>query len=196
MSEQKEQGGGIHITNNYYAPIGQHIDHVDTINFSMDGDGTFHFSNVGQVAGPPSTTPEEELEEEELDEMELPAEEELNLFAPAKNLKVLLQQEWFAQLRTDAKYTSGWREAFVDALMASEWGRLIALEWAHKKKRLGVRGNIIGALKVAGVLQGSDLTIAAAVTQSNQKTIKTFAVYIGRGRKKPYCDWVYDYVNG
>ena len=97
MSEQKEHGGGIHITNNYYAPIGQHIDHVDTINFSMDGDGTFHFSNVGQVAGPPLTPPEEELEDEELDEMELPAEEELNLFAPAKNLKVLLQQEWFGQ---------------------------------------------------------------------------------------------------
>lgn len=36
----------IHITNNFNAPIGQHIDHVDTINFRMDGDGTFHFGTV------------------------------------------------------------------------------------------------------------------------------------------------------
>ena len=164
----------------------------------MDGDGTFHFSNVGQVAGTPSPESEVEPEEEEevIDEMELPAEEELNLFAPTKNLKVLLQQGWFAQLRTEAKYTAAWREAFVDALMASEWGRLIAREWSLKQKRIGVRGNIIGALKAAGVLQGSDMAIAAAVTESDHKTIKTFAVYIGRGRKKPYCDWVYDYVNG
>lgn len=35
-----------HVTNNFYAPIGQHIDHVDHIDFYMDGDGTFHFNNV------------------------------------------------------------------------------------------------------------------------------------------------------
>ena len=44
----------IHITNNFNAPIGQHIDHVDTINFSMDKEGRFHFENVGQVNGVPS----------------------------------------------------------------------------------------------------------------------------------------------
>ena len=48
MSEKKERGD-IHITNNYYAPIGQHIDHVDTIHFSMDGNGTFHFGHVEQM---------------------------------------------------------------------------------------------------------------------------------------------------
>jgi hypothetical protein len=60
MSEKKD-GGGISITNNYYAPIGQHIDHVDTINFSMDGDGTFHFSNVGQVGGAFAARPKKEV---------------------------------------------------------------------------------------------------------------------------------------
>ena len=39
----------IHVTNNFYAPIGQHIEHVDTVNFRMDGDGTFHFGQVGHV---------------------------------------------------------------------------------------------------------------------------------------------------
>ena len=44
-----EKKSDIHITNNFNAPIGQHIDHVDLINFSMDGDGTFHFGNVEGV---------------------------------------------------------------------------------------------------------------------------------------------------
>lgn len=48
MSERKGRGD-IHITNNYYAPIGQHIDHVDTLNFRMDGDGTFHFGHVEEI---------------------------------------------------------------------------------------------------------------------------------------------------
>lgn len=42
----KERKSEIHITNNFNAPIGQHINHVDTINFRMDGDGTFHFDMV------------------------------------------------------------------------------------------------------------------------------------------------------
>ena len=46
MTTDKDRGGDINITNNFNAPIGQHIDHVDTINFRMDGDGTFHFGMV------------------------------------------------------------------------------------------------------------------------------------------------------
>ncbi len=34
---------------NFFKPVGQIIEHVDTINFSMDKDGEFHFQNVGQV---------------------------------------------------------------------------------------------------------------------------------------------------
>ena len=47
----KEKKSEIHITNNFNAPIGQHIDHVDTINFRMDGDGNFHFGMVENVQG-------------------------------------------------------------------------------------------------------------------------------------------------
>lgn len=39
----------INITNNFNAPIGQHIDHVDTVNLQMDGDGQFHFGMVEKV---------------------------------------------------------------------------------------------------------------------------------------------------
>ena len=46
----KDKKSEIHITNNFNAPIGQHIDHVDTINFRMDGDGNFHFGMVDSVS--------------------------------------------------------------------------------------------------------------------------------------------------
>lgn len=41
--------GDINITNIFNAPIGQHIDHVDTVNLQMDGDGQFHFGMVERV---------------------------------------------------------------------------------------------------------------------------------------------------
>jgi len=47
----------IHITNNFNAPVGQHIDHVDRIDFRMDGDGNFSFGHVdemGMVKNKPS----------------------------------------------------------------------------------------------------------------------------------------------
>ena len=46
---EKDKKSEVNITNNFNAPIGQHIDHVDTINFRMDGDGTFHFGMVENV---------------------------------------------------------------------------------------------------------------------------------------------------
>jgi hypothetical protein len=49
MMTDKDRRGDINITNNFIAPIGQHIDHVDTINFRMDGDGTFHFGMVEEA---------------------------------------------------------------------------------------------------------------------------------------------------
>jgi hypothetical protein len=128
-------------------------------------------------------------------EPELPQAEELNYFAPAKMLKVMLQKDWFLDKRTDKKYSFEWIDGFVDALMASEWKTMIAQDWSHKDKRLCVRGYIIGTLSAAGVIKGSDLSISEAVTESDKKTVKTFAVYIGRGKKKPYFGWVNEYVN-
>ena len=49
MMTDKDRKGDINITNNFNAPIGQQIDHVDTINFRMDGDGTFHFGMVEEA---------------------------------------------------------------------------------------------------------------------------------------------------
>ena len=46
----KQTMSDINITNNFNAPIGQHIDHVDTINLQMDGDGQFHFGMVEKTS--------------------------------------------------------------------------------------------------------------------------------------------------
>ena len=54
---------------NFFRPVGQIIEHVDTINFSMDKDGTFHFENVGQVNGVPrDVLPQTTVETSEADE--------------------------------------------------------------------------------------------------------------------------------
>lgn len=34
---------------NFNAQVGQFIEHVDTVNFSLTGDGQFRFENVGQI---------------------------------------------------------------------------------------------------------------------------------------------------
>lgn len=55
-------------TYNFFRPVGQIIEHVDTINFTMDKDGTFHFENIGQVNA--ATQPIYENEDTEEDQPE------------------------------------------------------------------------------------------------------------------------------
>ena len=57
--------GDINITNNFNAPIGQHIDHVDTIDFHMDGEGNFQFGMVDKVNNNPNDTPNANDNDEE-----------------------------------------------------------------------------------------------------------------------------------
>ena len=56
IEEYEELLKNRHVERNYnfFKPVGQFIEHVDTINFSMDKDGTFHFENIGQVNAPES----------------------------------------------------------------------------------------------------------------------------------------------
>jgi len=46
MENQNERPTRVY---NFNQPVGQFIEHVDTVNFSLDGNGQFHFSNVEQV---------------------------------------------------------------------------------------------------------------------------------------------------
>ena len=56
IEEYEERLKNRHVERNYnfFKPVGQFIEHVDTINFSMDKDGNFHFENIGQVNAPKS----------------------------------------------------------------------------------------------------------------------------------------------
>ena len=65
MMKEKDRKGDINITNNFNAPIGQHIDHVDTINFRMDGDGTFHFGMVEEANAPAEAKGKDERNEDQ-----------------------------------------------------------------------------------------------------------------------------------
>ena len=124
------------------------------------------------------------------------SENVLNYFAPAKNLKVLLTEEWFGMLTADEKrFTTKWLHGFVDALMASEWRDQIASDWAVADKRLGLKCMIIGLLKDAGVIRGSYNSIAKLLDMDNENPA-TLAKYMGMGKKQPYAEWIVDYVKG
>jgi hypothetical protein len=56
-----------------------------------------------------------------------------------------------------------------------------------------MKASIIACLKEAGVIKGSDLSIASAIMDDKTKS-STFARYMGRGKEKPYLEWVINYV--
>ena len=116
-------------------------------------------------------------------------------FGIVNSLTRLMQQDWFKDFRTDTKYDHAWIEKFVSALLASEHQQELLAIWQDADKRLTLKGNIIGCLNKAGIIDGSDLSIAAAIMQGQEKDNKTFASYMGRGRKRPFFDWICGYVN-
>ena len=57
--EEKQKKQKAERNYNFFRPVGQFIEHVDTVNFSMDKDGNFQFENVGQMNGvPPKQMPQ------------------------------------------------------------------------------------------------------------------------------------------
>ena len=121
--------------------------------------------------------------------------DDANTFGIVNSLTRLMQQDWFKDFRTDTKYDHAWIEKFVSALLASEHQQELLAIWQDADKRLTLKGNIIGCLNKAGIIDGSDLSIAAAIMQGQEKDNKTFASYMGRGRKRPFFDWICEYVN-
>jgi hypothetical protein len=122
-------------------------------------------------------------------------ENALNYFAPTKNLKVLLTEEWFGMLTADEKrFNAKWIHGFVDALMASKWRDQIATDWAVMDKRLGLKCMMVGMLKDAGVIRGSYNSIAKLLDMDGENSA-TLAKYMGMGKKQPFAEWITDYVN-
>ena len=117
---------------------------------------------------------------------------QLNYFAPAKNLKVLLAEEWFEIHRTDKRFDGQWTEALVNALMRSEHKDYIATEWGKDKRQDFIRGCLLGLLKEGGVIKGSMDSIARSANVCDN--YRTFSKYMGQCRQEPYADWVLDYI--
>jgi hypothetical protein len=150
----------------------------------------------------------EEAEFEEVKTVESPTQsgeksEQLNLFAPCKNLQDLLLKDWFDKVSTNkVLYSKEWRTKLVADLMASEHGEYIARLWENQRKRNKIKGQFIGALKEAGVVKGADTLIARAVLgfadysrdMEEKKEVNTLGKSIGEGKKEPYADWIKEYV--
>lgn len=113
-------------------------------------------------------------------------------FAVYIHLLKIFEQPWFNEFRSDKRYTLKWVEEFLDDLLRSEWRDEIADEWRNKS--LIMKGCIIGCMKEAGIINGSDLSIASAIINGDEKDNKTFAIYMGKGKKKGFCTWICDYV--
>ena len=120
--------------------------------------------------------------------------EEADTFGIVNSLTRLMQQAWFKEFRTDPKYDHAWIEKFVSDLLASEHQQELLTIWQDADKRLTLKGNIIGCLRMAGVIDGSDLGIATALLNGTVRENKTFANYMGRGKKMVFCDWICNYV--
>ena len=119
------------------------------------------------------------------------ADGQLNYFAPEKNLKVLLSEEWFEIHRTDKGYDYRWTNDFVNALMASEHRDYIATEWGKNKRQDYIRGCVLGLLKEGGIIKGSMDSIARSAGVC--ENYRTFSKYMGQCRQEPYAQWVQDY---
>ena len=126
----------------------------------------------------------------------LTTNESPNVFGIVNSLTRLMQQDWFKEYRTDPKYGDIWIEKFVSELLASEYQQELLEIWKDADKRLTLKGNIIGCLNKAGIIDGSDLGIATALLNGTIGENKKFAIYMGRGKKMVFCDWICDYVKG
>jgi hypothetical protein len=126
-------------------------------------------------------------------------------------LKLFLREAWFDKFSTDRKrFTSEWRDRFVNALIESDYGEAIIVDFTNetRDKRQIVKGAIVGCLKAAGVFAESDLSMARAILYpqgskqavgheeeaERKKKSKTLSSYIGREKKQKYYYWVLEWV--
>lgn len=133
-------------------------------------------------------------------------EEILDYETPTFQLKRLLKQPWFTEVRTSERYNAAWTDAFVEALMKSEYGEQIARDWSAKRSRHTlIKGCVIGLLKVNGVLKGSNRAIARIIVSESPnygrretddaKEANNLSRKMSDGGKQSYALWVKEYVN-
>lgn len=118
----------------------------------------------------------------------------LDYDATRDGLKSFLTEDWLEELRSDERYTVGWMNAFVDALISSPHGEKIVRDWLveGREKRNEIMGYVLGLLKDGCVLKGSYSSIARKVDLMEKP--RHFARYMCEGKKQPYVLWVKEYV--
>lgn len=121
-------------------------------------------------------------------------QEKLNYFAPALHIKEMLSGTWFAKRRTSVKYTQAWIIQLIDDFMESQWGEYVARDWLQEERRDLLKAGVLGSLKEAGVIDGSNLGMAKFIINGDQKQNNTFARYIGDKKYRPFSHWFCMYV--
>ena len=122
---------------NFFRPVGQFIEHVDTINFSMDKDGNFHFENIGQVneirdESIPAT-PQTQVEVRNDDEWIVECIKKLN---EEKVLKRLFDYTWVMEVMNQTKGLPKFNtpSSFISYLNAHDIKRLPSEDTINKKQ--------------------------------------------------------------
>jgi hypothetical protein len=132
-------------------------------------------------------------------------EDVLDYETPTFQLQRLLKQPWFAEVQTDERYDAAWTDAFVEALIGSEYGEQIARDLSAKRSRHTlIKGCVIGLLKDNGVLKGSYRAIARMIVSENPnygrnktndaKEANNLSRKMSNGWNQPYALWVKKYV--
>lgn len=88
-------------------------------------------------------------------------------------------------------YDTKWVEKFVDDLLRSEHGSSLCADWEVDKKRPQVVATVLGLMVEANAIQRGNAEIARVYRGEDDRT---FAKYVGNGRKSDYADWATDYA--
>lgn len=154
-------------------------------------------NNYNKVPGGWAPAEEDDYSEYEEVDAGKTAEEffnqEPNRFQTGMFLKEVLKGNWFEEVRTQQRYTEQWRNAFVDALLESDYGWDIAKTWERKRKRESLKGYIVGCLKDTDVISGTYDGIAR-VMGYGEKSYRSFSKYLGRGKNQIFFEWIKEYV--
>jgi len=109
-------------------------------------------------------------------------------------LNKFLKGGWFKQCRSNDIYDEEWIDAFTDALMKSEYKDRLADAWSAgglRPKKTTILGLIVGVLKKAGVLKGTNDGISEVINITDRRTL---GKYIGSGTRHALADWVEEYL--
>ena len=157
----------------------------------------FVHNNYNKVPGGWASEEEDDYTEyEEVDARKTAQEfeeQEPNYYQAGRFLKEVLNGKWFEEVRTHQRYTINWRETFVDALLASEYGWDIAKAWEDEDKREPLKAYVVGCLKDTHVISGTYDGIARMMGYG-EKSYRRFSRNMGRGKNQDYFEWIKDYV--